>query len=283
MYVQVATSSHFFTVWEKVSFLATFFEYCAFICSNSNQTPGMLTDTIPNSFGLFSFLRLVGCTYFRKHKSAFLPSYTSPIMLFNSFSVEGRTALDLHTSWLDFLRERIWSKIKYEEEMIPSTDALRRHWMRTCWVASVWSQTIENNIMYPSLEGNGWKQPDSNTLIIDWDSNENITNIRSAVALIKKGCGCKMGCVSAHCRCRRGGGYCGPGCKCVRCCYLPSSTCPDPDTAGLEADECDESGSDVDDDLEREVDQIMTDIFGGYQSATETESDSDSSLQMDDS
>jgi hypothetical protein len=27
----------------------------------------------------------------------------------------------------------------------------------------------------------------------------------------------------------------------------------------------------------------MTDIFGGYQSATETESDSDSSLQMDDS
>ena len=37
------------------------------------------------------------------------------------------------------------------------------------------------------------------------------------------------------------------------------------------------------DDLEREVDQIMTDIFGGYRSATETESDSDSSLQMDDS
>ena len=40
-------------------------------------------------------------------------------------------------------------------------------------------------------------------------------------------------------------------------------------------------GSDADDDLEREVDQIMNDIFGGYQSATETESDSDSSLQMD--
>ena len=41
-------------------------------------------------------------------------------------------------------------------------------------------------------------------------------------------------------------------------------------------------GSDADDDLEREVDQIMNDILGGYQSATETESDSDSSLQMDD-
>ena len=46
---------------------------------------------------------------------------------------------------------------------------------------------------------------------------------------------------------------------------LPSSTCPDPDTAVLEADECDESGSDADDDLEREVDQIMNDIFREYQ------------------
>jgi hypothetical protein len=59
--------------------------------------------------------------------------------------------------------------------MIPSTDALRRHWMRTCWVVSAWSQAIENNITNPSLEG---KQPDSNTLIINWDDNENIANIR---------------------------------------------------------------------------------------------------------
>ena len=29
-----------------------------------------------------------------------------------------------YCTWLEFLRERIWSKIKYEEEMIPSDDAL---------------------------------------------------------------------------------------------------------------------------------------------------------------
>ena len=109
----------------KASFLSAFFEYCDFICSNSNQAPGMLTDT-GNSLGYCYFLRLVGCTYFRKHKSAFLPSFTSPMMLFNSFSVEGRTALHHHAVWLDFLRERIWSKIKYEEEMILSTDTLKR-------------------------------------------------------------------------------------------------------------------------------------------------------------
>ena len=82
--------------------------------------------------------------------------------------------------------------------------------------------------------------------------------------------------------------YCGPGCKCVRCCNLPLGTCQDPDTAVMEAGEGDESGSDVDDYLERE---IMNDIFGEYdcnddQPATETESDSDcvtSNLRMDDS
>ena len=271
----------------KASFLSAFFE--DFICSNSNQAPGTLTDA-SNTLGFFSFLRLVGCTYFRKHKSAFLPSYTSPMMLFNSFSVEGQTALHHHTVWLDFLRERIWSKIKYEEEMIPSTDALKRHRMRSCWIVSVWRQATENHITYPSLEGNGWKHPDPSTLTIDWDSDENMANICSAVALIKKGCGCKMGCISACCKCKKGGNYCGPGCKCVRCCNLPSSTCQDPDTAVIEADEGDESGSDMDDYLEREVDQIMNDIFEEYdcndgQPATETESDSDSvtsSLRMDD-
>ena len=213
------------------------------------------------------------------------------MMLFNSFSVEGQTALYHHTVWLDFLRERIWSKIKYEEEMIPSTDALKRHWMRSCWVVSVWRQATDNHITYPSLEGNGWKHPDSSTLTIDWDSDDNMANIRSVVALIKKGCGCKMGCISARCKCKKGGSYCGPGCKCVRCCNLPSGTRQDPDTAVIEADEGDESGSDLDDYLEREVDQIMNDIFGEYdcnddQPATETESDSDSvtsNLRMDDS
>lgn len=148
--------------WEGL-ILSTFFEYCVFICCNSNQAPGMLTDTTPSTLGFFSFL---GCTYFRKHKSVFLPSYKSPITLFNSFSEGSGTVSNHHITWWDFLRERIWSKIQYEEEMIPSVDALKRHWMRSCWVVSVWKQATENHITCPSLENNGWKKLDSNTLII---------------------------------------------------------------------------------------------------------------------
>ena len=61
----------FFTGIGKAMFMATFFEYAEFICSNTSHTPGTLSDTDPSSQGFLSFIRLVGCAYFRKHKQLF--------------------------------------------------------------------------------------------------------------------------------------------------------------------------------------------------------------------
>lgn len=80
--------------------------------------------------------------------------------------------------------------------MIPSDSALDRHWKRSCWVLGVWRQAHRNNINYPPLSGNGWKQLNADTLEIDWDSEDNLTEVRTRVAFIKKGCGCKTGCVT---------------------------------------------------------------------------------------
>jgi len=80
---------------------------------------------------------------------------------------------------------------KYEEEMIPSVDALERHWKRSQWVLAVWRQANRNNIHYPPLDVNGWKLTDADTLIVNWDSDENMAEVRTTVALIKKGCGVK--------------------------------------------------------------------------------------------
>ena len=63
----------------------------------------------------------------------------------------------------------------------------------------------EPHITYSLLEGNGRTHFDPSTLTIDWDSDENMANVRSAVALIKKGCGRKMGCISARYKCKKGG------------------------------------------------------------------------------
>ncbi len=69
---------------------------------------------------------------------------------------------------------------------------------------------------YPPLNGNGWKQPDANTLVIHWDNDEHLSNVRTRVALLRKGCGCKTGCLSHRCKCKKSGTHCGPGCKCDR-------------------------------------------------------------------
>ena len=80
--------------------------------------------------------------------------------------------------------------------MIPSYDALHRH----CWVAS---QATSNHITYPPLHSSGWKQPDQDILFINWDSENNVGQIRARVALFRKGCGCKTACHTARCKCNK--------------------------------------------------------------------------------
>ena len=104
-------------------------------------------------------------------------------------------------------------------------------------------------------------------LEIDWDSAENIAQIRTTVALVKKGCGCKTGCVSARCKCRKQGNHCGPGCKCLRCCSLPvlapANISNINETSDESSSEEELSTENMYEELENEVDQIMDTIFGG--------------------
>ena len=125
--------------WQSIYFLNSLFEYSDFICLNTEEAPGILASQ-DSDLSFLSFLRLVGCAYFRKHKSAFLPMYPTPMTIFNSLSKEDQTLRDHHSTLLQFMRETIWSRIKYEEDMIPSDGARQRHWKRSCWVLRVWRQ-----------------------------------------------------------------------------------------------------------------------------------------------
>ena len=172
--------------------------------------------------------------------------------------------------------------------MIPSDEALRRHWKRACWVLSVYEQCIQNNIRYPPLVGNGWNLSNSN-LTIDWDSEENMTNIRKTVALLRKGCGCKISCQSSRCTCKRAGNdfY---ECKCVGCCNLPSPTPGQVTDSALSTplesgSEEEKRGNESYKELEEDIDAMMLEVFGDYdiQSVSEiSDNDSLSSVDMDD-
>ena len=124
----------FFTGYGKAAFFGSFFHYCEFITSGLTPTqPGTLVDDNPESEGYLAFLRLVGCTYFHKHKAAFLPSFPTPMTLFNSLPVGSQQQPQTHhEQWIGMIRDKIWSRIQYEDNMIPSCEALHRHWRRSC-------------------------------------------------------------------------------------------------------------------------------------------------------
>jgi len=75
----------FFNGLGKATFMQTLFEYSEFITASNTSIPGTLTN---ETNGFLSFLRLVGCAYFKKHKSAFLPSFPTPVTLFNSVQAD---------------------------------------------------------------------------------------------------------------------------------------------------------------------------------------------------
>ncbi len=136
----------FFVGMGKVSFLSTFFQYGSFIAGGVDP-PGSIGELSldVDSHALLSFYRLVGCTYFRAHASAF--ELSSPVALYHS--VPPCDILTRHESWLGIIRKTVWLRADTESKNIPSTKALKLHWSRCLWVVEMWKQAIQNEIDMP--------------------------------------------------------------------------------------------------------------------------------------
>ena len=132
---------------------------------------------------------------------------------------DGLTPLQQHTEWLHNIRQTMWDRIQFENEMVPSTDALHQHWKRSCWVLDLWNQA-EKNILNPKLLTEyGWLKDGG----IVWDSDTNIKEIMLRVTGLLKGCGCKTGCQTQRCGCKGKNKKCGEGCECRNCLNTPHS------------------------------------------------------------
>lgn len=206
----------------KTSIFKVFLQYCAFITKGSSEYPGHLFETCletTTESGLLSFYRLIGCVYFSKNRAS-LNEFETPVQLFNSISEDEIS--QKHVKFLDVIRKASWNGT-YEDELLPSADALKYHWYRACWVSSVWGQSSTKVFTYPDITKYGWERKigdneEPNKIEIVWDSPENIENIRNNVKYLDRGCGCKGGCSTKRCSCVKGGKDCGFGCKCKRPC-----------------------------------------------------------------
>ena len=143
----IATGSDytsFFNGIEKVSFLTTFFQ-CASFISGSNGPPGNMGDINDEGCAKFSFLRLVGCAYYKQHKSGFR-TQTAEVLY---HSINATPTYDQHTQWLAQIRSVVRQRADSESKSMPSTESLLLHWKRCTWVLKMWNCATHTSITLP--------------------------------------------------------------------------------------------------------------------------------------
>ncbi|CAG2239368.1 unnamed protein product [Mytilus edulis] len=189
--------------------------------SVENNVIGKLSLTNSDDISSFlSFIRLIGCEYWRKCSSAFLrEKLETPEQLYRTVYSSNLSPEENHIAWISKIREALYSRVPSEEFYLPSFDALFLHWKRSYWVSRVWIQAYRENVQYPSLTDFGWKLEIDGQLDVIWDSPENLQKVINNIKLWTAGCNClKSDCNSKICGCKKINMACGPGCKCGSSC-----------------------------------------------------------------
>ena len=91
-----------------------------------------------------------------------------------------------------------------EDQLPPSTQTLRLHWLRTLWVVEYWSQACQSQMSLLPLQWFGWRLQ-SDAVSVEWDSEENVEQVRQRVSFLTHGCSCKTGCSTRRCKCVKAG------------------------------------------------------------------------------
>ena len=71
--------------------------------------------------------------------------------------------------------------------MIPSLEALRYHWLGSCWILHLWQQAQCNHTQLAPFHGHGWTRDKDGNRDIYWDTEENRYKVKSRVDLLIKG------------------------------------------------------------------------------------------------
>ena len=153
MPVQVVIIFLFFSTIGKSTFMRYFYQYAGFISGDTDHAPGSLSDVslLDHKWkrGFLAFLRLIGVVYFKKHSSGF--DIQSPLSLHSKF--EDLSIEQQHYKWIDHIRQTMWYRTNFENEMLASNDALMLHWKRTCWILHMWNQADNNQMVLQSMVG----------------------------------------------------------------------------------------------------------------------------------
>ena len=166
----------------------------------------------------------------------------NPAAHYTTFNHLGLSTEDQHHHWLKDIRETIWFRTKFENEVVASNDALVLHWKRACWVLHLWGQADSNNMSTAIVSDYGWKINNS-VLTIKWDTDDNMKRIQERISSLVKGCKCVTGCTTNRCKCRKMAESCSAGCECINCNNTSSSSRDTPSSMDTSSSSRDTSSS----------------------------------------
>ena len=260
----------FFSRIGKASFLRYFYQHAAFITAGKDSTtPGQLSQVglTDNSYqqGYLAFLRLIGTIYFKRYPTGFKEA--TPKTHFETFLNPTKTTKEQHYEWLNSIRETVWERAQFENEMVASNDALFLHWKRTCWVLHMWAQADQPQMVLQPINSYGWTMSNQ-ILTIKWDSEANMKAVRERVDQLLRGCRCSTGCTNGRCGCRRNGKKCSIGCEC--------QNCTNTKTSPSSVQDMNELALSLEEDTDLEVDELMDWTFS-HTNTAETELTDDNS------
>ena len=125
------------------------------------------------------------------------------------------------------------------------------------------------------LSEHGWFR-EQDCLKVAWDSPENLQKVQRTVDFLTQGCQCKTGCTTLRCGCTKEDIRCGPSCHCINCKNTKSTQKQSKgeqeiyqevleeikDLGEISDLETSDNEHEILDDLNREIDCMMEDIFG---------------------
>ena len=95
----------------------------------------------------------------------------------------------------------------------PNKDCLVKHIQRANYQSAIWKSSLSSNINPPSPFMHGWKIDENGHISIDWMDG----NCAPDVLLKNYNCGCKTGCSTNRCYCKKASLFCTELCQCTAC------------------------------------------------------------------
>ena len=247
----------------KATFINHFVQHAGFI--SGTGAIGCLSETNTNNMksGFLSFVRLIGTVYFKKNLATVVSKlgFETPKQLYNSID-PNLSDEEKHKEWYLSIKRVI--RVVSEDQRPPTITALWRHWMRSCWIKQMWGNSPKSDQYegLPPPESHGWLKGE-NGYVIDWEAEDVQQKIQATLDFLDKGCGCKTGCKTKRCSCKKKGKTCGAGCDCRGCTNVTISNPVSQKDEELDELEDDEEDLSEDSDSEEEILQteIITDVI----------------------